>query len=246
MKIVFWDYDGTLVDTELLYKKSIEEYFKDNNFLLKNIPNEYFFEFISGKHPEDFISKLKSDGFVKNIDIDCEEVKKHYTIYFKNLKQGEIKVVSDIDYVIEKLSKLNDMIMCITSSSFIHDFQIKHNNVNNKILNKNFDLDKNIYLCGNIKNCHFKPAPDVFIYAFNDIIKKYNLKLTNNDELFIIEDSAAGCCAGSSFKKNVDSKVKIKIIGINICPHKNHTELLKNGADVVVKNTDEIYSILST
>ncbi|MDD2840600.1 MAG: HAD hydrolase-like protein [Rickettsiales bacterium] len=245
MKIVFWDYDGTLVDTELLYKDSIEKYFGNNNLLLKNISNEYFFEFISGKHPEDFVFKLKKDGFIKNININCEEVKKYYTIYFKNLKQGEIKIVSDVDFIIEKLSKFDDIVMCITSSSFIHDFQIKHNNVHNKILDKNFDLDKNVYLCGSIKNCHFKPAPDIFIYAFDDIIKKYNLSLTQNDELFIIEDSIAGCSAGASFKKIKNNEIKIKVVGVNIYPYKNNNELLVNGADVVVNNTNDIYSILS-
>jgi len=245
MKIVFWDYDGTLVNTELLYKQSIEKYFKNNNYLLKNISNEYFFEFISGKHPEDFISQLKKDSFIKNVDIDSKEVKKYYTEYFKNLKQGEIKIVTNIDFVIEKLSKLNSIIMCITSSSFIHDFKIKNDNVNNEILNKNFSLNKNVYLCGSIKNCHFKPAPDIFIYAFNDIVKKYKLNLTKNDELFIVEDSTAGFCAGSSFKKIINDKIKIKIIGINISQYKENNELINNGADIVVNNTKDIIKIIS-
>ena len=44
MKIIFWDYDGTLVDTEMWYKKSIIAYFKENDILLKDITNDYFFK----------------------------------------------------------------------------------------------------------------------------------------------------------------------------------------------------------
>ena len=245
MKIVFWDYDGTLVDTELLYKRSIEQYLKDNNLLIKSISDEYFFDFISGKHPEDFVPKLKKDGLAKNVNINNDEVRKYYTEYFKSLRQGEIKIVKGVDSVVEKLSELNSIIMCITSSSFKHDFQIKHDNVNNKILNENFVLNKNIYLCGSIENCHFKPAPDIFIYAFNDIVKKHKLNLTKNDELFIIEDSIAGCGGGFSFKNIINDKIKVKVIGVNIAKYKNNNELLNNGADIVVNNTNGILQIIS-
>lgn len=245
MKIVFWDYDGTLVDTELLYKKSIEEYFKNKNWLLKSISNEYFFEFISGKHPEDFVSKLKKDGLVKNLNIDNNEVREYYTEYFKNLKQGEIKIITGVDSVVKKLSELSSIIMCITSSSFTHDFEIKNSNVNNKILNENFTLNKNVYLCGSIDNCHFKPAPDIFVYALNDIVKRHKLNLTKADELFIIEDSIAGCGAGFSFKKIINNEVKVEVIGVNIAKYKSNNELLNNGADIVVNNTNSIVQIIS-
>lgn len=246
MNIIFWDYDGTLVETEYFYKKSIEEYFKKHNLLLKDIPNEYFFEYISGKHPEDFVLRLKTDGFIKtNINIDCDDIKKFYTEYFKKLKQGDIKVVKNIDTTIEKLSKLNNTIMCITSSSFTHDFQVKNSNVKNAILDKNFILEKNIYLCGSIKNCHFKPAPDVFILALNDIIKRNKLSLNERDKLFIIEDSATGCLAGLAFKKIIAEKAKVKIIGLNINPYINSKDLIENGADIVINNTSDLYSILS-
>ncbi|HSQ97495.1 MAG TPA: HAD family phosphatase [Rickettsiales bacterium] len=244
MKIIFWDYDGIIVNTEPFYKKSIEEYFKEKNLLLKDISEEYFFEHISGKHPEDFVLKLKIDGFIKNnIDVNCQDVKTYYSNYFKNLKKGEIKVIENIDNIIEKLSKLDNLIMCITSSSFIHDFEIKNRNIDNEILNKNFAINKNIYLCGSIINCKFKPFPDIFNYALNDIIKKHKLNLTEKDELFIIEDSVAGCCAGLAFKKNIN-KLQIKIIGVNINPYINAKNLIESGADIVLNNADDIYSII--
>ena len=141
----------------------------------------------------------------------------------------------------EKLSKEDDLIMCITSSSYKHDFEIKNHSVNNKILNKIFKIEKNIYLCGNIENCKFKPEPDIYLYALNDIKNKYNLHLTKNDKLFIVEDSNAGCLAGLSFKnkmKEIDTKI-IKLISNKLISKTNDIK-----ADFVVKNTNELLDII--
>lgn len=242
MKIIFWDYDGTLVDTEIWYKNSIIAYFKEKNILLKNITNDYFFKNISGKHPECFVNKLKQDCYIKNdFVIDIEDIKKYYTNFFKKLKIGDIKIIDNIDKIVEKLSKEDDLIMCITSSSYKHDFEIKNHSVNNKILNKIFKIEKNIYLCGNIENCEFKPEPDIYLYALNDIKNKYNLHLTKNDKLFIVEDSNAGCLAGLSFKnkmKEIDTKI-IKLISNKLISKTNDIK-----ADFIVKNTNELLDII--
>ena len=242
MKIIFWDYDGTLVDTEIWYKNSIIAYFKEKNILLKNITNDYFFKNISGKHPECFVNKLKQDCYIKNdFVIDIEDIKKYYTNFFKKLKIGDIKIIDNIDKIVEKLSKEDDLIMCITSSSYKHDFEIKNHSVNNKILNKIFKIEKNIYLCGNIENCKFKPEPDIYLYALNDIKNKYNLHLTKNDKLFIVEDSNAGCLAGLSFKnkmKEIDTKI-IKLISNKLISKTNDIK-----ADFIVKNTNELLDII--
>lgn len=242
MKIIFWDYDGTLVDTEIWYKNSIIAYFKEKNILLKNITNDYFFKNISGKHPEYFIDKLKQDGYItKSSMININEIKKYYTDFFKKLKIGDIKIIDNIDKIVEKLSKKDDIIMCITSSSYLHDFKIKSDSANSEILNKLFKIGENIYLCGNIENCKFKPEPDIYLYALNDIKNKYNLHLTKNDKLFIVEDSNAGCLAGLSFKnkmKEIDTKI-IKLISNKLISKTNDIK-----ADFVVKNTNELLDII--
>lgn len=242
MKIIFWDYDGTLVDTEIWYKKSIINYLKEKSILLKNISNDYFFKNISGKHPEYFIEKLKQDGYIaKNSIIDSNKIKKYYTDFFKNLKIGDIKIIDNIDKIIEKLSKEDDIIMCITSSSFIHDFEIKSHSANSEILNKLFKINENIYLCGNIENCKFKPAPDVYLYALNDIKNKYNLHLTKKDKLFVVEDSNAGCMAAMSFKnqvKNINVKV-IRFISNHLINTKDSEQ-----TDFIAKTSAELYEIL--
>ena len=242
MIIVFWDYDGTLVDTEIIYKDSLISFFDKNNYTLKKLDNYYFFKNISGRHPEEFLQNLKEDGYIKqDVNIDPIKVKEYYTEYFKKLDVGEIKITNNIDTVIKKLMNNKDVIMCITSSSYNHDFLIKHSNITNKTLKEYFKIGKNVYLCGEIKNCNFKPSPDIFEYAFNDIIKKYNLNISKNDNLFIIEDSTAGCKAGYKFKNIFKNKINITIIGYDIIQVlDNSDKLLQSGADVVAKNSSDL------
>ena len=152
-----------------------------------------------------------------------------------------MQVIDNIDKTIEKLSKEDDIIMCITSSSFIHDFEIKSHSANSEILNKLFKINENIYLCGNIENCKFKPAPDVYLYALNDIKNKYNLHLTKNDKLFVVEDSNAGCTAAMSFKNQVKD-LNIKVVRFISNPLIN----TKDGeqTDFIAKTSAELYEIL--
>ena len=247
MTIICWDYDGTLVNTEIIYKHALESFFITNNYLNKDITKEYFYKNIAGKHPEEFLEKITAEGYIKpNLIIDPMDIKKYYSYYFSQLKQGEIKITNNIDNVVDELSKKNDTFMCITSSSYTHDFQIKYKNVQNEILNKNFILDKNVYLCGAINGCNFKPAPDIFIYAFNDIIQKNLLNINYKDKLFIIEDSAAGCQAGNKFKQIVKNKINVTIVGyLGATIIDNTVLLLNNGADIVVKNSEDLLNFLN-
>lgn len=243
MIIIFWDYDGTLVNSEILYKKSIESYLKEKNYLLKNISDEYFFKNISGSHPEDFLKKLENDEYIKkNASIEPVEIKNYYTYYFSKLNLGEIKITDGIDSTIEKLSKDKNIVMAITSSSYTKDFSIKHKNVNNPILNSVFKIDKNVYLCGSIENCGFKPEPDIFLYALDDIVKKNNLTISSNDKVFIVEDSISGCKAAKAFKEKVSNKIRVEIIGyLGGTIIDNTKKLLDSGADIVLKNAVELY-----
>lgn len=246
MLIIFWDYDGTLVNTEVTYKKSLESFFETNNYALKKLDDEYFFKNITGKHPEEFLEKLEKSGYIKqNLNIDPMEIKKYYTFYFNNLKKGQIQITKNIDSVIDDLSKNNNVIMCITSSSYIHDFTIKYKNVENKILNKNFDVDKNVYLCGSINGCKFKPEPDIFIYAFHDLTEKYKLKLTLDDKLIIVEDSATGCKAGKQFKNIYKDKINIEVIGyLGGAIMDSSQILIDSGADIIIKNAKELLDLM--
>ena len=250
-KIVFWDYDGTLIDSEIIYKDSLNAFLKENKFGLKEIDDGFFYKCISGHHPEEFLLDLEKQGFVKNSEsINPNNVREYYNNFFANLNKRELKVVDNIDKIINKLSSYKDIFMCITSSSLKKDFIIKNSNVENDILNKYFNVDKNVYLCGQLSNCRFKPFPDVFIYAFKDIVNKNNIKLKYGDKLFIVEDSKAGCEAGKSFKQEYGNIIDIRIIGytasMRFKEYKTEytKKLINAGADIIAKTSEEIFKII--
>jgi len=242
MIIIFWDYDGTLVDTETVYKRSLEAFFETNNYILKDIDDGYFYKNIAGNHPETFLKLLERDGYIKpNLNINPMEIKEHYTKYFANLDIGEIKITDGIDFVIDSLSKNDKVVMCITSSSYTRDFTIKHKNVANRVLNTNFSIDKNVYLCGSIEGCKFKPEPDLFVFALNDIINRYNLQLSDKDKVIVLEDSITGCKAGKQFKNLYGDKINISVIGyLGGAKLDNSKVLLNSGADIIIKNSSEL------
>ena len=248
MIVIFWDYDGTLVDTETVYKNSLISFFGEKNYWLKNLTDEYFYKNIAGRHPEEFLSKLENDGFIKkNLNIDPFEVKKYYTKYFSELKKNEIKITKNIDKAIKKLSENKNILMCITSSSYKKDFNIKHSNINSEILQNLFKTEENVYLCGDIENCRFKPQPDIFEYAFKDLSQKYNITAENCKNLFIIEDSIAGCKAGHQFKEeeiNLFSTTVIGYLGASVLD--NSEALIENGADIIIKNAENLYKYLKS
>lgn len=246
--IIFWDYDGTLINTEIIYKDSIEDYLKKQGQLLKEIPNEYFFKHLSGRHPEEILPKLEEDNYIKKgSPVTAQDVRQYYNIYFSELEKGTIEITKNIDSLIEKLAAKKDLIMCITSSSFRSSFILKRNNVDNKILNKTFDIEKNVYLCGSIENCEFKPSPDIFLYALKDISKKYSLNLTKDNHIIVVEDSAAGCQAGHSFKNKKGNEIDITIIGyLGGTLVDNTDQLLKSGADIVIKNNSDLYNTIES
>lgn len=248
MLIVFWDYDGTLVNTEPIYKDSLNAFFEEKKYELKPITDEYFFKNIAGRHPEEFLEKLTNDGYIKkNLHIEPMDIKKYYTKYFDELKKGEIKITKDIDKVIEKLSEDKNIIMCITSSSYAHDFNIKHSNIANSTLKNIFNLNKNVYLCGEIEGCRFKPQSDIFEFAFKDIVNKYNLHFKQNDNIFIIEDSIAGCKAGHAFKEKFADKANVVVIGyLSAAVLDNSSNLIQNGADITIKTAEELFEYIKS
>ena len=107
---------------------------------------------------------------------------------------------------------------------------------------KDLQIGENIYLCGNIENCKFKPEPDVYLYALNDIKNKYNLHLTKNDKLFVVEDSSTGCIAAISFKNQVKD-IDVKVIRFTSNHLVDTTDFEKT--DFIAKNSNELFNILN-
>lgn len=250
-KIVFWDYDGTLVDTETAYKHSLIYFLNEKKLALKPLDDNFFYKFISGNHPEGFLNEMEKQGYIANAnDISSDDIRIYYDKYFASLKKGDVKVIDNVDNIIGEIAKQKDIFMCITTSSYPKGFEIKNSKVNSPILDSIFKLDKNIYLCGAISDCKFKPSPDIYFYAFQDIVKKNNLQPTENDTLFIVEDSKTGCIASNNFKNTINSKINVKIIGytagMQYEPYKQEyiNKLIDAGADLIANNSKDLLKFI--
>ena len=169
IKAIISDFDGTLVDSESVYNKSLYITSEKMN-VLKNIN----FESMSGLQTNDIFNILKKEGHYipSNFFIETEKI-------FYELLDTQLNV---FDGVMETLEKLKNLDIVIASNSNI-DYV--------KRISNNKDISKYIkdYSCHN-EQLKAKPNPDLFLYAF-DLLKKYNNNLSKDDVL-IFEDSLAG------------------------------------------------------
>ena len=169
IKSVIFDFDGTLVDSESIYNKSLYITAEKMN-VLKDVD----FKSMSGLQTNDMWNILKNQGHYVPDNFFSETEK-----YFHELLETELNV---FDGVMETLEKLKNLNIVIASNSNI-DYVTK--------ISKQKGISKYIknYSCHNEK-LKAKPEPDLFINAF-EILKKYDNSLTKEDVL-IFEDSLAG------------------------------------------------------
>lgn len=243
MLIICWDYDGTLISSERVYKNIFENYLKNVGAVLKDIKDENYFSQYAGKHPFNVLEQLKNDGYVnKDIIMDVEKLN---IIFQKELKKNDdLLLTNGILNVLENVNSCNNVVMAIVTSTYIKDFLAKYNSPSVSILKKYFQIHNNIYICSDIGNKEVKPSPNGYLCAFNDIMKKHQSK-SGNDYMVMIEDSISGCKSGSAAKKELKNEINSEVIGY-LCKNKSlTTENLKEaGADIVIKTSAELQDYL--
>lgn len=246
MLIICWDYDGTLVSSEFVYKNIFMNYLKKMGAVKKNITDEYYFSQYSGKHPINVIKELQKYGYVdSNVNLSVEKWDK---VFQDEVKEYDGLILSD--NIINILSKVNaypNVIMSIATSTHKKDYEIKSNCKSVSELKKYFNINKNVYIAGSVGNKKLKPDPNVFLYAYEDIISKNNLKNSNN-KLVMIEDSQSGCKSASEAKKilnNKNSNTQIYVIGYLATNKYSSISLLKqSNADIIINKPLELEKFL--
>ena len=168
-KSVIFDFDGTLVDSENIYTKSLIETANKMN-VLKNVD----FESMAGMQTNDIWNILKKEGYYVPDNFFSETEK-----YFHKMLETNLNV---FDGVMETLERFKNLDIVIASNSNI-DYVKKHSDIKG--------ISKYIkgYSCFNEK-LRAKPEPDLFLYAF-ELLKGYNSDL-KKDDVIIFEDSLAG------------------------------------------------------
>ena len=215
IKNIIFDFDGVLVDSEILVSKSIKKYLSNRHIDF----NEDNFSKYIGNKTINIVSKLSSKFNIKDEQAFFNEIMR----MTKELYKTELQ---PIDGVIDFIKNIN------------YNKLIGSNNISERIL---YGLKKtNLNLYFNEKDIFAfdlvgipKPRPDIFLRA----IKENNFK---KSETIIIEDSVAGVCAGVA----ADIKVIGITAGSHWHSGRSDKELYDAGAyDVVNKYEDVLLTL---
>ncbi len=168
LEAAIFDFDGTLVDSETLYTKSLIATANKMNVL-----QDVDFESMAGYQTQDMYNILIKSHYVPDNFFD------ETADYFHKIIETDLET---FDGVMETLERLKNINIVIASNSDIGYVK----NISNK---KSFSKYIKDYSCHNEK-LKAKPEPDLFLNAFENL-KKLNKNL-KKENVLIFEDSLAG------------------------------------------------------
>lgn len=217
IKNIIFDFDGVLVDSEILVAKAFAKYM--NTFGI-SIDDKEFANY-AGKKTVEVIASLSEKYSIKNPQKFFDDIMDIASNIYKN----ELTIVNGVDEFLDEIS-LN---------LFIGSNSIKKRIIDglNKVkLNKYFKPNQ-VYSFDLVDNP--KPHPDVYLKAIEDNqLKKH--------ETIIIEDSVVGVKAGCS----ADVRVIGLTAGGHWHENRDEKDLLEAGAIDVTNNYKKIKNIIES
>ena len=261
MLLIFWDFDGTIANSEKKFYLTLKQFIQDKiPNIISNIDEfteEFYYKNCAGKkYYEDF--KILGDkgiiDYSKITEKDLNNFLDYLSIELQNVKDGEITFTKGMDNLLMKLSKEKNIKMVIDTNARKSDFILKSKALKNNIIDeiiKNNNGYSSTDLSQDYKYLNFekykimaKPNPAIFIFAIEDVLKQ-NIKIEN---IIIIEDSPSAVKGGKNFIECEYAKNKfknIKVIGYTAGDHKPDGQaLLENGADVIIDNANDLYNYI--
>lgn len=217
IKNIIFDFDGVLVDSEILVAKAFAKYMKTFGISI----NDKEFANYAGKKTVEVIASLSEKYSIKNQQKFFDDIMDIASNIYKN----ELTIVNGVDEFLDEIS-LN---------LFIGSNSIKKRIIDglNKVkLNKYFKPNQ-VYSFDLVDNP--KPHPDVYLKAIEDNqLKKH--------ETIIIEDSVVGVKAGCS----ADVRVIGLTAGGHWHENRDEKDLLEAGAIDVTNNYKKIKNIIES
>ena len=217
IKNIIFDFDGVLVDSEILVAKAFAKYMKTFGISI----NDKEFANYAGKKTVEVIASLSEKYSIKNQQKFFDDIMDIASNIYKN----ELTIVNGVDEFLDEIS-LN---------LFIGSNSIKKKIIDglNKVkLNKYFKPNQ-VYSFDLVDNP--KPHPDVYLKAIEDNqLKKH--------ETIIIEDSVVGVKAGCS----ADVRVIGLTAGGHWHENRDEKDLLEAGAIDVTNNYKKIKNIIES
>ena len=217
IKNIIFDFDGVLVDSEILVAKAFSKYMQE----LGIKTNEKEFANLAGKKTVEVIDILSKKYSLKDKQKFFDDIMN----IASNIYKKELKTVVGVEEFLKK-SK--------------HNLYIGSNSMKNRILDglKRVGLEKyfnpnHIYSFDLVDNP--KPHPDIYLKAVND----NDLII---DQTIIIEDSVVGVQAG----KNAKIKVIGLTAGGHWHTDRDEKELINAGAIATANNYNKIEEIIES
>jgi len=217
IKNIIFDFDGVLVDSEILVAKAFSKYMQE----LGIKTNEKEFANLAGKKTVEVIDILSEKYSLKDKQKFFDDIMN----IASNIYKKELKTVVGVEEFLKK-SK--------------HNLYIGSNSMKDRILDglKRVGLEKyfnpnHIYSFDLVDNP--KPHPDIYLKAVND----NDLII---DETIIIEDSVVGVQAG----KNANVKVIGLTAGGHWHTDRDEKELINAGAIATANNYNKIEEIIES
>ena len=212
---IIFDFDGVIVDSEVLASKAFSKYFNNLGYSFK----EEDFYMYAGMKTIDVIEKLSKKYDVKNKNKFQDDI---FTIV-KNIYFKDLSLVSGVEKYIKNSNKNHFIGSNSNKDRIIEGLKIVG-------LSNLFPSSK-IYSFDMVKNP--KPKPDVYIKVIND----NNL---NINETIVIEDSGVGVRAA----KLAGLKVFGLTAGKHWHSKRDNSELYENGALNVFQKYEDIENAL--
>ena len=217
IKNIIFDFDGVLVDSEILVAKAFSKYMHE----LGIKTNEKEFANLAGKKTVEVIDILSEKYSLKDKQKFFDDIMN----IASNIYKKELKTVVGVEEFLGKSE---------------HNLYIGSNSMKDRILDglKRVGLEKyfnpnHIYSFDLVNNP--KPHPDIYLKAVND----NDLII---DETIIIEDSVVGVNAG----KNAKIKVIGLTAGGHWHTDRDEKELINAGAIATANNYNKIEEIIES
>ena len=217
IKNIIFDFDGVLVDSEILVAKAFSKYMQE----LGIKTNEKEFANLAGKKTVEVIDILSEKYSLKDKQKFFDDIMN----IASNIYKKELKKVVGVEEFLEKSN---------------HNLYIGSNSMKNRILDglKRVGLEKyfnpnRIYSLDLVDNP--KPHPDIYLKAVND----NDLII---DETIIIEDSVVGVQAG----QDANVKVIGLTAGGHWNKNRDEKELINAGAIATANNYNKIEEIIES
>jgi len=217
IKNIIFDFDGVLVDSEILVAKAFAKYMHNFGITI----NDREFADYAGNKTVQTIALLSEKYSIKNQQKFFDDIMDISSNIYKN----ELTVVNGANKFLEEIS-LNLYIGSNSTKEKIVD------GLNRVKLDKYFKPNQ-VYSFDLVKNP--KPYPDVYLKAIED-------NKLNKDETIIIEDSVVGVKAG--YSANV--KVIGLTAGGHWHENRDEKDLLEAGAIAVTNNYKKIKDIIES